>query len=65
MALIDVGMFYWRQKKCFRVIDKVKNAAALIIYSRARLAKPSAAKTIYIIHRMRPEKKKRKGEALI
>lgn len=28
-------MFYWRQKKCFSMIDKVKNVTTLIIYSSA------------------------------
>lgn len=35
MSLIDSDMFYWRQKKCFRMIDKVKNVTTLIIYSSA------------------------------
>lgn len=36
-------MFYWRQKKCFSMIDKVKNVTTLIIYSSA-LKKNSKAK---------------------
>ena len=28
-------MFYWRQKKCFSMIDKVKDVTTLIIYSSA------------------------------
>lgn len=35
MSLIDSDMFYWRQKKCFSMIDKVKNVTTLIIYSSA------------------------------
>lgn len=35
MSLIDSDMFYWRQKKCFRMIDKVKNVTTLIIYCSA------------------------------
>lgn len=63
MALIGAGKFYWRQKKCFHVTDKVKNATTLTVYSRACLAKPSEARTVGVIHRMRPgEKKKEKGK---
>lgn len=55
MSLIDSDMFYWRQKKCFRMIDKVKNVATLIIYCSASEKKkiPPKPKPIYIIHRMR------------
>lgn len=35
MSLIDSDMFYWRQKKCFRMIDKVKNVTTPIIYCSA------------------------------
>lgn len=35
MSLIDSDMFYWRQKKWFSMIDKVKNVTTLIIYSSA------------------------------
>ena len=35
MSLIDSDMFYWRQKKCFSMIDQVKNVTTLIIYSSA------------------------------
>lgn len=51
MSLIDSDMFYWRQKKCFSMIDKVKNVTTLIIYSSA-LQKTPKPKTIYIIHLM-------------
>lgn len=51
MSLIDSDMFYWRQKKCFSMIDKVKNVTTLIIYSSASQKTPKP-KTIYIIHLM-------------
>lgn len=56
MSLIDSDMFYWRQKKCFSMIDKVKNVTTLIIYSSA-LQKTPKPKTIYIIHLMQWRKK--------
>lgn len=56
MSLIDSDMFYWRQKKCFSMIDKVKNVTTLIIYSSA-LQKTPKPKTIYIIHLMQRRKK--------
>lgn len=55
MPLIDSDMFYWRQKKCFSMIDKVKNVTTLIIYSSA-LQKTPKPKTIYIIHLMQQRK---------
>lgn len=46
MSLIDSDMFYWRQKKCFRMIDKVKNVTTPIIYCSAlEKKKNSKAKT--------------------
>lgn len=56
MSLIDSDMSYWRQKKYFSMIDKVKNVTTLIIYSSA-LQKTPKPKTIYIIHLMQWRKK--------
>ena len=64
MSLIDSDMFYWRQKKCFSMIDKVKNVTTLIIYSSAWQKTPKP-KTIYIIHRMQERKKGGKKKSLI
>lgn len=51
MSLIDSDMFYWRQKKCFRMIDKVKNVTTPIIYCSAlEKKKTPKPKPIYIIH---------------
>lgn len=51
MSLIDSDMFYWRQKKCFRMIDKVKNVSTPIIYCSALEEKKTPKpKPIYIIH---------------
>lgn len=70
MSLIDSDMFYWRQKKCFSMIDKVKNVTTLIIYSSAcEEKKTPKPKTIYIIHQMqqnwgKEEKRSKKKKVL-
>lgn len=54
MSLIDSDMFYWRQKKCFRMIDKVKNVTTPIIYCSAlekkKRQETPKPKPICIIH---------------
>lgn len=64
MPLIDSDMFYWRQKKCFSVIDKVKNVTTLIIYSSVWQNPPKPKPFTSFIGCNRKGKKKKKKQRL-